>query len=120
MRIEKYSEFVNEGFFRKIKKSKVKTTSKDRVSDCVLEIKKFLEDNGVFNWSQFVGMSPFKRDVINKLIDKSVKNMSELKEVTFQLKLELSDRGQLRELLSQLESEEEYEKCSQIVKKLAE
>jgi hypothetical protein len=118
MRIDKYSEFIKEGFFRKIKKSKIKSTSSDRINNCVSEIMKFLEENGVFNWSQFLKMSPFKRDVINKLIDHSVKNMNELKEVTFMLKLELSDRLQLRELLSELESEEEYEKCSQVLKKL--
>jgi hypothetical protein len=44
--------------------------------------------------------------------------MEELKDVTFKLKLELSDRSQLRELLSELESNEEYEKCSQVLKKL--
>lgn len=118
MRLEKYSEFITEGFFRKIKKAKVKTTSSDRITDCVSDILKFLEDNGIFNWSQFIKMSPFKRDVINKLIDNRVKNMEELKDVTFKLKLELSDRSQLRELLSELESNEEYEKCSQVLKKL--
>ena len=64
-------------------------------------------------------MSQFDRDVIDKLIDSEVNTMGELKEVRFKLKLELCDRKQLMEYKDELESEEEYEKCALIVKKLS-
>jgi protein-arginine kinase activator protein McsA len=64
-------------------------------------------------------MSQFKRDVINKMIDKQVKDMNELGEVRFNLKLELSDVEQLREYLKELENNEEYEKCAKVLKKIS-
>jgi hypothetical protein len=42
--------------------------------------------------------------------------MKELEEVRFRLKLELSNRQQLKDLLKELEQSEEYEKCSQVLK----
>jgi len=64
-------------------------------------------------------MSQFKRDVINKMIDNEVKDMKELGEVRFNLKLELSDVEQLREYLKELEKNEEYEKCAKVLKKIS-
>jgi uncharacterized protein YlaN (UPF0358 family) len=117
--INNYSQFINEKkFFSKIKKSKDKKTKIDRVGKTVDDILKYLESNGITNWTGFERMSLFKRDVINKLIDSQVKNMDELKEVIFKVRLELSDRLQLREYLSELERSEEYEKCSLILKKM--
>lgn len=117
--INKYSQFINERkFFSKIKKTKNKSTKSNRVSKTVDDILKFLEDNKITNWNSFEGMSLFKRDVVNKLIDSGVKNMDELEEVKFQIRLELSDRAQLREYLTELEDLEEYEKCSIVLKKM--
>jgi hypothetical protein len=117
--INNYSQFINEKkFFSKIKKSKDKKNKIDRVSETVDDILKYLESNGITNWKGFERISLFKRDVINKLIDIGVKNMDELKEVKFQIRLELSDRLQLREYLEELENTEEYEKCSLILKKM--
>jgi hypothetical protein len=122
MKINRYNQFINEEFFKKIfnnSKKKNKTTKLSRVDSCVVNILDFLSENDVYNWSQFLKMSQFDRDVIDKLIDSEVNNMDELREVRFRLKLELGDRKQLMEYKDELESEEEYEKCALIVKKLS-
>jgi hypothetical protein len=122
MKINRYNQFINEEFFKKIfnnSKKNNKTTKLSRVDSCVVNILDFLSENDVYNWNQFLKMSQFDRGVIDKLIDSEVDNMNDLREVRFRLKLELSDRKQLMEYKDELESEEEYEKCAQIVKKLS-
>jgi len=122
MKINRYDQFINEEFFKKIfnnSKKKNKTTKLSRVDSCFVNILDFLSENDVYNWNQFLKMSQFDRDVIDKLIDSEVNTMGELKEVRFKLKLELCDRKQLMEYKDELESEEEYEKCALIVKKLS-
>jgi hypothetical protein len=122
MKINRYNQFINEEFFKKIfnnSKKNNKTTKLSRVDSCVVNILDFLSENDVYNWNQFLKMSQFDRGVIDKLIDSEVDNMDDLREVRFRLKLELSDRKQLMEYKDELESEEEYEKCAQIVKKLS-
>ena len=89
------------------------------MDSCVVNILDFLSENDVYNWDGFMKMSQFDRDVINKLIDTEVNSMDELKEVRFRVRLELSNREQLIEYKNELELEEEYEKCAQIVKKLS-
>lgn len=120
MKVNNYSQFINEAFFRKIKKSKNIVSKSESIKACVEEIINFLQDNNIYNWNQFLGMSPFKREVINKIIDSKVTTLSDVKEVTFLLKLHLCDRKQLRELISEYEISEDYEKCSEILKKLNE
>ena len=122
MKINRYSQFINEEFFKKIfnnSKKKNKTTKLSRVDSCVVNILDFLSENDVYNWNGFMKMSVFDRDVINKLIDSEVETMNELKEVRFRIRLELSNREQLIEYKNELELEEEYEKCALIVKKLS-
>lgn len=122
MKINRYNQFINEEFFKKIfnnSKKKNKTTKLSRIDSCVVNILDFLSENDVYNWNKFLKMSQFDRDVIDKLIDSEVNNMDELREVRFRLKLELGDRKQLMEYKDELESEEEYKKCAQIVKKLS-
>lgn len=122
VKINRYSQFINEEFFKKIfnnSMKKNKTTKLSRVDSCVVNILDFLSENDVYNWNGFMKMSQFDRDVINKLIDTEVNSMDELKEVRFRIRLELSDREQLIEYKNELELEEEYEKCAQIVKKLS-
>ncbi len=121
MKINNFDEFINEEFFRRIfnsskKKSPVKL---NRVESCVESILNFLAENDIYNWDKFLNMSPFDRDVINKLIDSEVKDYKELNEVKFKLRLELSNREQLIEYKTELEQNEEYEKCALIVKKLS-
>ena len=94
-------------------------SNNDRIKSCTDGILYFLKDNNINDWNEFVNMSQFKRDVINKMIDKGVKDMKELGEVRFNLKLELSDVEQLREYLKELEKNEEYEKCAKVLKKIS-
>jgi hypothetical protein len=122
VKINRYKQFINEEFFNKIfnnSMKKNKTTKLSRVDSCVVNILDFLSENDVYNWDGFMKMSQFDRDVINKLIDTEVNSMDELKEVRFRVRLELSNREQLIEYKNELELEEEYEKCAQIVKKLS-
>ena len=94
-------------------------SNNDRIKSCTDGILYFLKDNNINDWNEFVNMSQFKRDVINKMIDKQVKDMKELGEVRFNLKLELSDVEQIREYLKELEKNEEYEKCAKVLKKIS-
>lgn len=121
MKIERYDDFINEKFFRKIYNSSKKKSPKklDRITKCVQDILNFLAENDIYNWDRFMKMTPFDRDVINHLIDSTVKNMDELKEVRFKVRLELSDRSQLLDYKKELEDLEEYERCAIVVKKMS-
>ncbi len=120
MKVNKYDQFINEEFFKKLfRKSKKTTKNLDRVQSCVDNILNFLAENDVYDWNRFMKMSPFDREVIDKLIDSEVKGMNELKEVRFRVRLELSNRQQLLDYKDELEQLEEYEKCANIVKKLS-
>jgi len=114
-RIESYLNFINEEFFKRIGNSKKKNK---RVENAVESILKFLHDNEVYDWNDFEKMSPFDREVVNKLIDHTAKDMNDVKDIRFEIKLDLCDTYQLREYLKELESEEEYEKCALVLKKI--
>jgi hypothetical protein len=45
--------------------------------------------------------------------------MKELEEIRFRIKLELSNRNQLKEYLKELEQIEDYEKCAQVLKMMS-
>jgi hypothetical protein len=122
MKINRYDEFINEEFFKKLYNSSKKNSKNkklNRVDSCVNGILNFLAENDVYNWDKFLSMPAFDRSVIDKLIDSEIRTMDELKEVKFRIRLELSDRKQLLEYKDELESNEEYEKCALIVKKLS-
>lgn len=116
-KIHNYDDFLNEEFFRKIFK-KEKKTHKSKIDTCVEEILNFLNENGIYTWDDFLYSKKTDKYIINKLIDSSTANMKELEEVRFKLRLELSNRPQLKEYLKELESNEEYEKCAQILQKI--
>lgn len=119
--VVKYGEFINEEFFKRLfnKGKKQTQESKNRVKDCVDNIIKFLKDNDINDWNDFMSSGKFDKYVIDSIIDKSVENMRELEEVRFGIRLELSDRQQLLDYKQELEDDEEYEKCALIVKKLS-
>jgi hypothetical protein len=94
-------------------------SNNDRITACTDGILYFLKDNGVNDWNEFDKISQFKKDVINKMIDKGVKDMRELGEVRFNLRLELYNKEQLIEYLKELEKNEEYEKCAKVLKKIS-
>lgn len=119
MKLVKFESFVNEKFFSRISKGKKTTNKSSRIEMCVNDILNFLSEHDIYNWDRFMNMSPFDRELINKMIDRQVKDMEELKEVRFKVRVELSNRQQLLELKNELESQEEYEKCAFIVKRLS-
>jgi len=120
-RVNNYKDFVNEEFFKRLfnRKKTVTPESKSRVDSCVNNVIKFLKENDINDWNDFISAGKFDKYVIDSIIDKSVDNMSELEEVRFKIRIELSDRPQLVEYKKELEDAEEYEKCAMIVKKLS-
>jgi hypothetical protein len=118
-KIYNYDDFLNEEFFKKIFGKKKKSEQKSNVDQCVEEIVNFLNENGIYTWDDFIYSKKADKYIINKIIDASTSNMKELEEVRFKLKLELSNRQQLKNLLKEMEIGEEYEKCALIVKKLS-
>ena len=118
-RIRKYKDFVSEELFGLFKKEDpMKSAKKDRIESCVNNILSFLKDNQIEDWNDFMSMKTFDREIVNKLIDNETKNMEELKEVRFEIRLQLSDNQQRREMVKEYEEKEEYEKCSRILKKI--
>lgn len=111
-----YRDFINEGLFKKLGKKNKTTPSTD---DCVSEILQILQNYDIYTWDDFVSSSKVDRFLIDQIIDKSTKNMRQLEEVRFKLRLELSNRTQLRDYLKELEEREEFEKCALIVKKMS-
>lgn len=116
-KIYKYDNFINEEFFKRIIHRK-KIEKKPQLDSCVEEIINFLNENGIWTWDDFITSGKFDRDFINKLIDHAAKDMKELNEIRFKLRLELSNQKQLRELIKELEESEEYEKCATVLKKI--
>lgn len=111
-----YRDFINEGIFRKIKN---KNSKKPTVDDCVTQIINLLGNYDIYTWDDFMSSNKIDKFLINQIIDKSTSNMKELEQVRFKLRLELSNRTQLRDYLKELEDKEEFEKCALIVKKLS-
>ena len=119
-KIHNYGSFLNEEFFKKIfgrKKSKPQTNS--NIDICIEEIINFLNDNKIYTWDDFIYSKKINKYTINKIIDSYANNMKELEEVRFRLKLELSNRNQLKEYLKELEQNEDYEKCAQVLKMMS-
>jgi hypothetical protein len=110
-----YRDFVNEGLFKKLGKKKNTPTT----DDCVAEILQILQNNDIHTWDDFISSNKIDRFLIDQIIDKSTINTKQLAEVRFKLRLELSNRTQLRDYLKELEELEEYEKCALILKKMS-
>jgi len=117
-KIHNYDDFLNEEFFRKIFSKKKKTTTKSEIDICIEEIINFLNENGIYSWDDFIYSKKTDKYIINKIIDASAQNMKDVEEIRFRLRIELSNRQQLKEYIKELESSEEYEKCSRIMKAL--
>lgn len=118
-RVRNYKDFLKEELFSFFKKEEKKpATNINKVESCVKTILNFLKENQIEDWNDFMSMTPFDREVIDKLIDSEVKTMQELKDVRFEIRLQLSDKPQLREMLEEYEGNEEYEKCAKILKKI--
>ena len=118
-KIYNYDDFLNEEFFRKIFGKKKKGDKKTEIDQCVEEIVNFLNENGIYTWDDFLYSKKADKYIINKIIDGSAKNMKDVEEIRFRLRIQLSSRQQLKEYLKELESSEQYEKCAQIVKAMS-
>lgn len=120
--VSTYMEFLNEEFFKKFGNNKPsKSSNISRIDSCVKDILSFLKENEIYDWNDFMSMSVFDRDVINKIIDHEVKTYEEVKEVNFLVRIELSDVSQLKEYLKefeQLDTSDGYRKCAKIVQKI--
>lgn len=108
MRIRKFNE----------RSSFIKPTFKSKIDECVYDIIVYLKDNNILTWDKFIAGGRFDKFVIDKLIDSYCKNINEVNEVKFKLKLELGNESDLQEMLTKYEESEEYEKCSEIKKRL--
>lgn len=117
-KIYNYDDFLNEEFFRKIFSKKKKGPKRPEIEICVEEIVNFLNENGIYSWNDFIYSKKTDKYIINKIIDGCAKNMKDVEEIRFLLRLELSDRQQLIDYLKELESQEEYEKCAKILKSI--
>lgn len=117
-KITNYANFLNEEFYKKISKKENESQS-SKIDSCVAKILDFLNQKAIYTWDNFLYSKKADKFIINKMIDDSTKNMREFEELRFKLKLELSSRQQLRDYLVELQSNEEYEKCALIVKKLS-
>lgn len=116
-KIYNYGDFLNEEFFKKVfGRKKTPKTTKSNIDICVEEIISFLNDNKIFTWNDFIYSKKTDKYTIDKIIDGYANSMKELEQIRFKLKLELCNRSQLKELLKELESNEEYEKCAEVLK----
>jgi hypothetical protein len=115
-KIHNYDDFLNEEFFKKIWGRNKNKPNKSNIDLCIEELITFLNENGIFTWDDFIYSNKTDKYIIDKLIDSYAKNMADLQEIRFRLKLELCNRPQLKELLKELEQNEEYEKCAQVLK----
>ena len=88
--------------------------TQNRVDDCVNVIVSFLKDNQIETWTEFIETSKFDKFVIGKIIDSYCDDLNDLNQVRFKLRLKLSDSNQLKDMIKEYESLEEYEKCSEI------
>ena len=117
-RIRNYKDFLSEDLFDIFKRIKKEPIQMNKVDGCIKKILQFLKDNQINDWNDFESMTNFDRQIVDQLIDSSVDNMEELKEVRFGIKLKLSDKPQLKIMLQEYEEKEEYEKCSKILQKI--
>ncbi len=116
-KIYNYDDFLNEEFFKKVfGRKKTPKATKSNIDICVEEIISFLNDNKIFTWDDFIYSKKTDKYTIDKIIDGYANSMKELEQIRFKLKLELCNRSQLKELLKELESNEEYEKCAEVLK----
>lgn len=106
--ISKYIDFL--------KKRKGDLKKLNEIDICLSEILEFLKSNNIHNMDDYESCSRFIKNTINSIID-SYSNL-EPYEIRFKIALNLSNKKQLLELLKSMEDNEEYEKCSEIIKRI--
>jgi hypothetical protein len=106
-------------FYESIKlKSKEDSNKLNKIDSCIEDIIDFLKDNNINNWDEFMNASGFERWTVNTIIDSNCENKEDLDEVRFKVKLRLSNLEQLKDMLTEYEDLEEYEKCSEVQKQI--
>lgn len=118
-RIRNYMDFINEEFFKNVFKKKKEKAYNNKIDEKVESIIDFLKENGIIDWNDFQNMGKFDEEVVKSLITHDAKDQEEINNIYFRIRLELSDKEQLKEYLKELENEEDYEKCAIIVKKIS-
>ena len=106
-------------FYESIKLKRKEDSNKlNKIDSCIEDIIDFLKDNNINNWDEFMNASGFERWTVNTIIDSNCENKEELDEVRFRIKLRLSNTEQLKDMLTEYEDLEEYEKCSEVQKQI--
>jgi hypothetical protein len=113
MKIRKFNELFNFG-----SKKEIKPTFKSKFEECSYHIISFLNENNIKTWQEFINSGKFDRWIIDKIIDDYCDDMKEVNEVKYLLKLQMGNKKDLKEMLQDCESNEEYEKCAEIKKKI--
>lgn len=117
-KIYNYKDFLNEKFFKKLFK-KIKKEDKSPIDESVKEMLEFLSSNGINTWDELLNAKIKDRKIVDTLIDSYAKDMIDVKEIKFRIRLALSDIHQLREWIKELEVDEEYEKCAIILREIS-
>jgi hypothetical protein len=94
-----------------------KTKSK-RISKCVNYILSVLKMNQVVDYNDLKNVTELDRSIIDYMIYSGTNNIEEFEQIKFLIRLELCDKNQLIQFLKELESEEKYEKCLIVKKRL--
>jgi hypothetical protein len=116
MKIRKYNELFSLDSLNRIDVEKPKF--KSNIDECVYDILFFLKENDIITWERFINSGKFDRWVIDKMIDSYCKDMQEVSIVKYKIKLNIGSKKDLERMLADAVSDEEYEKCSEIKKKL--
>lgn len=108
-------DFMNEDFFKKIfKKNKINKKELKKELEVIID---FLKDNNINNWSDIQNMKGFDKEIMDRLLNNN-KSKDYADELRFRLRVNLSDKKQLKQYIKELEFKEEYEKCAYILKKI--
>lgn len=95
--------------------------TKKRLKKAIEEIKIFLAQNEISDYEQYESLSDVDKNMIKLVINSYAHQDSEREELNFYLELEIcSNKQQLSDLLKKYVKNEEYERCSEITKKMKE
>lgn len=114
MKINKFNGFFG---FRESKKNETQPL-KNITQQCAYDILEFLKSNSIYTWNQFLYGTRYEHFIVSQIIDKYCDSLEEVKEVKYLMKLEMGEKEDLLELLKDCEHLEEYEKCSEVKKRL--
>lgn len=95
--------------------------TKKKLKKAIEEIKIFLAQNEITDYEQYELLSDIDKNMVKLVIDSYANQDIGKEELNFHLELEIcSNIQQLSDLLKKYVENEEYEKCSDITKKMKE